>query len=140
MNIDPSIAAWQAFTRAQASGEVGEELEAAVAAEERFSSGSGDERTEAYHELVAIGGRHPRAGAFGEFLVFITWSLLMDEPVREHFERGLSLCRDVIGRDAGDDPERLRRLRAMEHSFRGGLVEMAEDLMGYDADTLKSGD
>jgi hypothetical protein len=140
MNFDPAIVAWQVFTRVQASTELGDELDAAVAAQERFSTGAGDEASEAYRELVAIGSRHPEAAAFGEFLVYITWSHLMDETVPEHFERGLALCRSLLQRDAGGDAERLARLRAMEQSFRSGLGERAEDAMDYDADTLKGGD
>jgi hypothetical protein len=141
MNFDPAIAAWQVFTRVQASKELGEELEAAVAAQERFSSGTGEEASEAYRELVAIGARHPEALVFGEFLVYATWCHLMDETVPEHFQRGMVLCRALLQRDAGGDAERLKRLRSMERSFRAGLGEQPEDLMvEYDTDTLKGGD
>lgn len=140
MNFDPAITAWQAFIRVQTSNELGEELAAAVAAQESFSSGTGEEVSEAYHELVAIGGRHPEALAFGEFLVYTTWCHLMDETVPEHFQRGAALCRDLLGRDLGWDAERLQRLQAMERSFRAGLGEKLEDMMDYDADTLKGGD
>ena len=141
MDFDPAVTAWQVFTRVQASHELGEELEAAVAAEERFSSGVGEEVSEAYRELVAIGARHPEAAAFGEFLVYITWSHLMDETVPEHFRRGVALCQVLLQRDSGGDAARLKRLRAMERSFRAGLGEQPEDVMvEYDADTLKGGD
>jgi hypothetical protein len=141
MNFDPAIAAWQAFTRVQASTELGEELDAAIAAQERFSSGTGEEASEAYYELVAIGARHPEAAGFGEFLVYSTWCHLMDETVPEHFQRGATLCQALLQRDTGWDAERLRRLRAMERSFRAGLGEHPEDLVvEYDADNLKGGD
>lgn len=140
MNFDPAITAWQMFTRVQASQELGEELEAAVAAQERFSSGTGEEASEAYRELVAIGARHPEALVFGEFLVYATWCHLMDETVPEHFQRGVILCRALLQRDAGGDTDRLRRLRAMEQSFRAGLGEQSEDGLDDDADTLKGGD
>lgn len=140
MNFDPAIAAWQAFTRVQASTELSEDLEAAVAAQERFSSGVGDEASEAYRELVAIGARHPEAAGFGEFLVYSTWCHLMDETVPEHFQRGAALCQALLRRDTGWDAERLGRLRAMEQSFRAGLGEKTEDVMDYDADMLKGGD
>jgi hypothetical protein len=141
MNFDPAITAWQAFVRVQASHELGEEeLEAAIAAQERFSTGTGEEVSAAYRELVEIGSRHPEAAGFSEFLVYTTWCHLMDETVPEHFQRGAALCRALLQRAAGWEAERLQRLRAMERSFRAGLGEKAEDVMDYDADTLKSGD
>jgi hypothetical protein len=140
MNFDPAIVAWQAFTRVQASNELDEELDAAIAAQERFSSGVGEEASEAYRELVAIGGRHPEAAGFGEFLVYTTWCHLMDETVPEHFQRGVILCRALLQRETGWDAERLSRLRAIEQSFRAGLGDKAEDVMDFDADTLKGGD
>lgn len=140
MNFDPAITAWQAFTRVQASNELGEELEAAVAAQERFSSGVGEEPSNAYRELVAIGARHPEASMFQEFLVYTTWCHLMDETVPEHFQRGVALCQSLLQRDSGWDAERLKRLRSIERSFRAGLGEKSEDVMDYDADTLKGGD
>jgi len=126
--------------RVQVSSELGKEFEAAVAAQERFSSGSGEEVSEAYRELVAIGARHPEAEAFGEFLVYATWCQLMDETVPEHFQRGVALCQALLRRDLGGDAERLKRLRTMEQSFRAGLGETVDDEMDYDADTLKGGD
>jgi hypothetical protein len=141
MNFDPAIVAWQVFTRVQASNELGAELERAIAAQERFSSGSGDEAAEAYRELVAIAELRPEAEGFREFLVYATWCHLMDETVAEHFHRGLALCRALLQRgDAGDDAERLKRLLAMERSFRAGLGDKAEDVMDYDEDTFKGGD
>jgi hypothetical protein len=140
MNFDPAIVAWQVFQRVQASTELGVDLAAAVAAQERFSSGAGDEASEAYRELVAIGARNPEAVAFAEFLVYTTWSHLMDETVAEHFHRGLELCRALLQRDAGGDDVRVTRLRAMEQSFRSGLGEKVEDVMDFDADILKGGD
>src|SRR3990172_876565 len=107
MNFYPAITAWQVFTRVQASKELGVELEAAVAALERFSSGTGEEVSEAYRELVAIGAHHPEALVFGEFLVYATWCHLMDETLPEHFTRGVILCRALLQRDAGEDAERL---------------------------------
>jgi hypothetical protein len=140
MNFDPAIVAWQVFQRVQVSTDLGGDLAAAIAAQERFSSGAGDEASEAYRELVAIGERHPEAAAFGEFLVYTTWSHLMDETVEEHFRRGLALCRTLLQRESDPAPERLARLRAMERSFLAGLGEKAEDLLDYEADTLKGGD
>ena len=140
MNFDPAIAAWQVFTRVQTSDELGAELEAAIAAHERFSSGSGDEAAEAYRELVAIGARHPEATGFREFLVYATWCHLMDDRCPEHFQRGAALCQALLQGDPGEDVERLNRLRAMERSFRAGLGESGADVMDYDADSFKGGD
>lgn len=140
MNFDPAVTASQLFRQVQTSQELGGELEAAVAAEERFSSGAGEEASTAYRELIAIGARHPEAELFGEFLIYITWSHLMDETVPEHFQRGVALCQALLRRDAGGDAARLKRLRAMERSFRAGLGETTEDVMDYDADILEGGD
>ena len=141
MNFDPAVTAWQVFTRVQASSELGEDLAAAVAAEERFSGGTGEEVSEAYRELVAIGARHPEATLFGEFLVYVTWSHLMDETAPEHFKRGLALCQHLLRGDLGGDAARRTRLRSMEQSFRAGLGEKTEGLMvEYDTDALKGGD
>jgi hypothetical protein len=140
MNFDPAITAWRMFTSVQASGELGADLEAAVAAQERFSSGAGEEASAAYRELVEIGERHPRAAGFGEFLVYATWCHLMDETAPEHFRRGLALCQRLLKGETGWEAERLQRLRAMEQSFRAGLGERAEDVLDYDADALDGGD
>jgi len=140
MQFDPAVAARQVFSQVQASKELGEELKAAVDAEDRFSSSAGEEASEAYHELVGIGVRHPEAFAFGEFLVYITWCHLMDETHPEHFKRGLVLCQDLLTRDSGEDVERVKRLRSMEGSFRAGLGTESGDLMDFDADTPKGGD
>ena len=140
MEFDPAIAARHVFEQVQKLDELGEELEAAVEAEERFSSSAGDEASEAYRELIAIGARYPEAVTFEEFLVYITWCHLMDETYPEHFKRGLVLCQDLLQRDSGGDPERVKRLRGMEQSFRAGLGETGEDLMDFDTDTPKGGD
>lgn len=140
MQFDPAVAARQAFAKVQTSDELGDELAAAVAAEERFSSSTGDEASEAYRELLAIGARHPEAAFFGEFFVFITWTHVMDETTPENFRRGLVLCQQLLQRGSIDDAERVQRLRAIEQSFRNGLGEEPEELIDYDADTFKGGD
>ena len=140
MQFDPAVAAQQAFTMARSSAELGGELAAAIAAEERFSTSAGDEASEAYRELVAIGARHPEASYFLEFLVYTTWCHLMDETVPEHFKRGLALCRHLLRRHPGAESERFQRLRAIRQSFRAGLGGGPEPLIDYDADTLKGGD
>jgi hypothetical protein len=140
MEFDPAVAAWEVFAQVQASNELGDELMAAVEAYERFSSSAGEEASEAYRELIAIGSRHPEALAFGEFLVYITWSHLMDETYTEHFSRGLALCRDLLLRDSGGDEQRVRRLRAIERSFRAGLSAESKEGLDYDADLPKGGD
>jgi hypothetical protein len=140
VKFDPAVAARKVFSQVEASNELGADLEAALAAEIRFSSGAGEEASEAYRELVAIGERHPEATAFGEFLVYITWSHLMDETHPEHFKRGLALCQDLLRRETGGDPERVERLRSMEQSFRAGLGSESRDELNYDADLPKGGD
>ena len=138
--FDPAVAAQQAFAKAQTSAELGDELSAAVAAEERFSSSTGDEASAAYREMVAIGARHPEASFFLEFLVYATWTHLMDETTPENFKRGLGLCQQLLQQDLGGDAGRLKRLLAIEQSFRAGLGEKSEDVMGYEADLPKGGD
>ena len=140
MQFDPAVAAQQAFAKARSSAELGGELATAVEAEERFSTSAGDEASVAYRELVAIGGRHPEASFFLEFLVYTTWCHLMDETVPEHFKRGLALCRRLLRQNPGDESERFQRLRAIQQSFRAGLGGQPEELIDYDADTLKGGD
>ena len=141
MEFDPAVAARQALAKVQeASNELDGDLEAALAAEERFSGSAGEEASEAYRELIAIGARHPGAVAFGEFLVYITWSHLMEETEPEHFQRGLALCQNLLRLDSGGDSERLDRLRSMEESFRAGLGKESEDVMDYEADTPQGGD
>ena len=157
MSFDPGIAAHLAFTKVLESaehgvepggelgvepgGELGNDLAAAVEAEARFSSSVSDDASAAYRELVAIGERHPEASYFQEFLVYLTWTHLMDETAPEHFRRGLALCRRLLSQlGSGGETERITQLRSIEQSFRAGLGEQSDDLMGYDADTLKGGD
>jgi len=140
IQFDPAIAAQQAFSTTRSSAELGNDLEAAVAAEERFSNNAGDEAAEAYRELLAIGARHPEASYFLEFLVYATWTHLMDETTPENFRRGLDLCRNLLQSGSLIDASRVERLRAIEQSFKGGLGEKSEDVMGYDADLPKGGD
>ncbi len=140
MDFDPAIAAQQVFARVRGSTELGSDLEGAIAAEDRFSNSGGKEASEAYRDLVEIGKRHPDATGFGEFLVYITWCHLMDETYPEHFKRGLALCQSLLQRDSGEDPARVRRLQAMEASYRAGLGSESEDLMDFDVDTPRGGD
>jgi hypothetical protein len=140
MQFDPAMAAQQAFAKVRTSKELGDEIETAVAAEERFSSSAGEEASEAYRELLAIGARHPEASFFTEFLVYATWTHLMDETTPENFRRGLVLCQQLLQSGLVADDGRLKRLRLIEQSFRGGLGEKSEDEMGYDADLPKGGD
>ena len=140
MEFDPAVAAQRAFSEVQASNELGEELSKAIDAEERFSISAGEEASEAYRELVTIGERYPDALSFSEFLMYITWSHLMDETHPEHFSRGLALCQDLLRRDSVQDAERVRCLRAMERSFRAGLCMESGEGLDYDADLPKGGD
>jgi hypothetical protein len=140
LQFDPAVAAQQAFAKVRGSSELGRELEAAVEAEERFSSSAGEEASAAYRELVAIGERLPAASYFTEYLVYATWCHLMDETFPEHFERGVALCQRLLRRHPGATAERFVRLRAIEKSFRAGLGEKAEDPLGYDEDNLQSAD
>jgi hypothetical protein len=115
-------------------------MEAAVEAEARFSNNAGDEAAEAYRDLLAIGARHPEASFFLEFLVYATWTHLMDETTPENFKRGLDLCHRLLQSGNKINAERLKKLHAIEQSFRGGLGEKSEDLTDYEADLPKGGD
>lgn len=139
MDFDPAIMARRLFARVRATHELGAELAAAAAAEDRFTNSAGDDAAEAYGALVAIGARYPGAAAFQEFLIYTTWSHLMDETVPEHFRRGLTLCDALLARGI-DDPEARRRVRAMRASFQAGLGEHPDDAPDYDADLPKGGD
>jgi len=141
VQFDPAIAAQASFARAQSAGELGEDLESAREAEAIFSGSAGREAREAYFTLVALGERRPDAGAFHEFLIYITWQQVTEETIAAHFRRGAELCDRYLGRLApGHDALQADQIRELRQSFRAGLGLQDEDGMDYDADILKGGD
>jgi len=141
MQFDPAIAAQASFTRALSSGELETDLERAREAEAVFSGSAGREATAAYYTLLDLGGRHPDAIAFQEFLIYITWQQVTEETIPAHFQKGAALCDRYLSRPArGHDPLQAEQIRALRRSFRAGLGISDDDEADYDADTPQGGD
>ena len=141
MQFDPAIAAQVAFKRAQASGELGRDLEKATEAEEIFSASSGSEARAAYFELQAIGEQHPDAVSFQEFLIYITWQQVTEETMPDYFKKGADLCDQYLSKmDRGRDDQQVEQIRELRRSFRAGLGHDDYDEEEYENDTVKGGD
>lgn len=143
MRFDPALEAQAAFKEAGRAGELGDEWEQAVEAEEVFSSCVGPEARAAYDTLQRIGARHPDAPAFQEFLIFITWQQAAEETIALHFKTGVELCDRYLERLASrDGAGRASQVREIRASFRAGLGLEAEDdtAADYDRDSFKGGD
>ena len=141
VQFDPAIAAQVSFTRAQASGELGPDLEQAREAEAIFSASAGREATAGYFTLVELGERHPDAVSFQEFLIYITWQQVTEETIPAHFQRGAELCDRYLNRlDRGHDAMQADQIRELRRSFRAGLGQDEDDEAGYDDDLPKGGD
>jgi hypothetical protein len=141
MQFDPAIAAQRSFKRAQESEELGQDLEQARESEEIFSASAGDEAKAAYFKLQEIGGRHPEAVSFQEFLIYITWQQVTEETIPAHFRRGADLCdRYLNGLKSGHDEVQAAQISELRRSFRAGLGLVDEDEAEFDQDTLKGGD
>ena len=141
MQFDPAIAAQVSFTRAQAAGELGPDLEQAREAEAIFSGSAGREATAGYFALLELGERHPDAVSFQEFLIYITWQQVTEETIPAHFLKGAELCDRYLSRLArGHDETQAEQIRALRRSFRAGLGQSDDDDAEYDADTPKGGD
>ncbi len=141
MHFDPAIAAQASFTRAQASGELGDDLAQALEAEAIFSGSAGREARDAYFTLQALGARRPDAVALQEFLIYITWQQVTEETIPAHFQRGAELCDRYLGRLVrGHDERQAGQIRELRKSFRAGLGLSDDDETDYDADLPKGGD
>ncbi len=141
--FDPAIEAQAAFRRAQEGHELGPDAVPAQELEAAFSENAGEEATEAYRGLLALGERHPEAGAFQEFLIYSTWQQATEDPVAEHFHRGRDLCARFLARTTPDGSEKsLARVRSLRSSFLNALGEKAHDEIGeeFDRDAFKGGD
>jgi hypothetical protein len=140
MQFDPAIAAQVSFRHAQASGELGSDLDNAMDAEEIFSGSAGPEATAAYFALQEIGERHPTAVSFQEFLIYITWQQVTEQTIPEHFQRGAALCDAYLKRFTKERLQQAEQIRELRRSFRAGLGIGEDDEMDYDADAFKGGD
>jgi hypothetical protein len=141
MQFDPAIAAQASFARAQASGELGDDLEQAQEAEAIFSGSAGREARDAYFALQALGARRPDAVALQEFLIYITWQQVTEETIPAHFQKGAELCDLYLSRLAGGHDEvQVGQIRELRRSFRAGLGLSDDDESDYDADTPQGGD
>ena len=143
LHFDPAIAAHASFQLAQERKELGADSELAHELEAVFSAGAGEEATQAYRRLLALGERHPRARAFQEFLVYSTWQQAAEDPVAEHFHRGLALCGRLLAEtEAADHARDLAQIRALRMSFLSALGGQEQDEIGdeYDRDAFKGGD
>ncbi|MGH7233498.1 MAG: hypothetical protein ACREJU_19370 [Nitrospiraceae bacterium] len=140
MQFDPSIAAQESFARAQETGELGDDMEAAREAEEVFSSSAGQEAKTAYQRLQRLGERHPNAKALQEFLIYITWQQVTEETIPIHFQKGLELCDRYLGRWKDDGNLHAGQIRELRASFRAGLGQDDDEDDEFDQDTFKGGD
>jgi hypothetical protein len=140
MRFDPALAAQESFRLALGTGELGNESEAAIEAEETFSAGVGQEATAAYENLHQIGERNPRARAFQEFLMYITWQQVTEETIPGHFQKGLELCDRYLSLWKNETAPRVIQIRELRQSFRAGLGMVDEEDDEYDQDTFKGGD
>ena len=141
MKFDPAVAAQTSFRRAQQSGELGEDLDRAVEAEEIFSAEAGEPVRAAYETLQEIGERHPEAAFFQEYLIYLTWQQVMAEPIPMYFQKGAELC-DRYLKQSGDrhDETQVRQIHELRASFRAGLGLGDSEPEIYDEDTVKGGD
>jgi hypothetical protein len=140
MQFDPALAAQHAFRCAQSSGELGDDVNAALEAEETFSAGAGAEAKAAYQALQQLGERYPDARSFQEFLIYITWQQVTEETIPRHFRKGLELCDRYLS--AWDDMNDIREksIQELRASFRAGLGLDDDEDEEYDKDVFKGGD
>ncbi len=142
MNFDTAVAAQEAFKRAQSAGKLGEDLDPAIEAEERFGSSTGQDSTDAYEALLKIGERHFEATAFLEFLIYTTWNYVIELPSPDRFKKGLELCNRYLKEAVGKtDKTRIAQIRELRHSFLNGLGQADDEGMEeYDEDAFAGGD
>ncbi len=143
LHFDPAIAAQVAFQLAHANNELGSDRTLARDLEATFSSSAGEEATQAYRRLLALGERHPDAHAFQEFLIYSTWQQAAEDPIAEHFHRGRDLCRQFLARaETTETATSLAQIHALRMSFLNALGETEQNEIGdeYDRDAFKGGD
>ncbi len=144
LQFDPAIEAQTAFQLARAGNELGPDWDLAQSWEATFSEGAGEQATEAYRRLLALGERHADAHAFQEFLIYSTWQQAAEDMRAEHFQRGLDLCDKFLTRGcvSSSRPHSLTQVRELRTSFAKSLGIEKPDEFGeeYDRDTFKGGD
>jgi hypothetical protein len=146
LSFDPAVAAHMAFQLAQSQNELGTDGPQADEWEAAFSASAGDEATQAYQQLLTLGDRHPAARAFQEFLIYSTWQQCAEDPIAEHFQRGLKLCDQFLaGAQTSEQPAETRsrtQVRALRVSFLSALGIKEQDEAGeeFDRDAFKGGD
>jgi hypothetical protein len=142
LQFDPAIAAHKAFEQALESNELGVDSDRAAEWAETFADSAGDEPTQAYRQLLALGQRYPTARAFQEFLIYSTWQQAAEDPIAEHFQRGLTLCDDYLAAATNAEGRSLAQVRALRASFQNALGAKEHDEVGdeFDRDAFKGGD
>jgi len=140
MQFDAALAAQDTLRETQS--ELGDDWDDAVALEETFSSNAGATARDAYEQLLAMAGRHPRAHRFQAFCIYITWQQVTEETIARHFETGMTLAETYLASPEGKDPRHLAHVAELLDSFRAGLGLDEEDdiVVEFRKDTPKGGD
>jgi hypothetical protein len=139
MTFDASIAAQRALQRVQDSGELGENLDRVLDAENIFSASVGDEALSAYETLRALSNPYAHSKSFQAFLIYITWQQFVEETSAKHVHTGLTLCDRYLAmwNDESTDAQQIRELRK---SFKAALGQGETEDDEYDEDVFKGGD
>lgn len=140
MRFDPALAAQEAFR--QAANELGPDWDAAVEAEEIFSSNAGSAAGEAYQQLLTLAARYPDAHSFQAFCIYITWQQVTEETIPRHFQTGVTLCEAYLVSRERRDLRDIEQITELYESFRAGLGLEEEDYIQVEfrRDTPKGGD
>lgn len=142
MNFDPAIEAQQALARSLQYEELHEFKDKIVEAEDTFSYNAGLEAKHAFEQLQTIGQQLPKAQAFQEFLIYITWQQVTEETLPQHFQTGLQLCNNFLDRfgDSEEGTKILTQVLDIRKSFQAGLGGQETLIPEFDEDAFKGGD
>lgn len=142
MQFDPALAAQQAFSRAEAHGELGADWDEAAEAETAFSSNAGSTARAAYEQLLALAARYPKARSYQAFCIFITWQQVTEETLAHHFQTGITLCEAYLATPESKEAQDLADVTELYGSFRDGLGLNEEDeiQVEFRRDEPKGGD
>ncbi len=140
MNVDPALAAQQAFSRSET--ELGPDWDRAVELEETFSSNAGATGRDAYEQLIALARRYPKARSFQAFCIYITWQQVTEQTIAHHFETGVELCKAYLASTEDKNGRDVEQITELHGSFRAGLGLEDEDetQQEFRRDTVKGGD
>ena len=140
MNVDPALAAQQAFSRSEI--ELGPDWNRAVELEETFSSNAGATARDAYERLIALARRYPQARSFQAFCIYITWQQVTEQTIAHHFETGVELCKTYLASTEDKTGRDVEQITELYGSFRAGLGLEDEDetQQEFRRDTVKGGD